>query len=150
MDDMEGRGGFEVPSGEMMDLPCPKCTVVTQAHNFGFGSILVRCEACGHEYSMVRASGGALVLALGLDAWWDEPAYKAAQGSFSERGTFILAKLQQYDPAKLKDVLADVYRDAISDPTDITKFEWETILSYMGASPEQIKHVQKRMGRVWR
>ena len=58
MDDMVGRGGFEVPSDEMMDLPGPKCTVVTQAHNlFGFGIILVRCEASGHEYSMVRASG---------------------------------------------------------------------------------------------
>ena len=41
---------------------------------------------------------------LGLDAWWDEPAYKAAQGTFTERGAFILAKLEAHDAAKLKDV----------------------------------------------
>lgn len=87
---------------------------------------------------------------LNLDAWWDEPAYKAAQGTFTERGTFILAKLQAHDAAKLQNVLADVYRDAIPDPLDITRFEWETILRFMGASPEEIKDVQLRMGRVWR
>ena len=32
---------------------------------------------------------------LGLDAWWDEPAYRAAQGTFTERGAFILAKLRR-------------------------------------------------------
>jgi hypothetical protein len=42
---------------------------------------------------------------LDLDAWWDEPAYKAAQGAFAGRGTFILVKLQAHDAAKLKDVL---------------------------------------------
>jgi hypothetical protein len=31
---------------------------------------------------------------LGLDAWRDEPAYKAAQGTFTERGAFIPAKLE--------------------------------------------------------
>jgi hypothetical protein len=55
---------------------------------------------------------------LGLDAWWDDPAYKAAQG--------------------------------IPDPMDITKFEWETILRFMGANDEEIRDVQVRMGRVWR
>ena len=87
---------------------------------------------------------------LKLDPWWDEPAYKAAQVSFSTKGTFILAKLQAHGAAKLKDVLADVYRDAVPDPTDITKFEWEVILAYLGASPDESADVQKRMGRVWR
>jgi len=27
---------------------------------------------------------------IGLDPWWDEPAYRAAMGTFSERGAFIL------------------------------------------------------------
>lgn len=45
---------------------------------------------------------------LGLDAWWDEPAYKAAQGTLSERGTFILNKLAQHDAAKLSTVIADL------------------------------------------
>jgi len=35
--------------------------------------------------------------ALNLDAWWDEPAYKSASGTFSERGTFILAKLREHE-----------------------------------------------------
>jgi hypothetical protein len=87
---------------------------------------------------------------LDVDAWWDESAYKAAQGTFSEKGTFILVKLREHDAAKLKDVLADVYRDAQPDPMDITKFQWQTILAYMGASEEEIKDVQLRMGRVWR
>ena len=69
---------------------------------------------------------------LGLDAWWDEPAYKAAQGTFTERGTFILAKLRAHDAAKLQDVLADVYRADLPDPADMTKFEWEVILCFMG------------------
>lgn len=90
------------------------------------------------------------MMLVNLDAWWDEPAYKAAQGTFSSKGACILAKLQAHDAAKLKDVLADVYRDAVPDPMDITKFEWQTILAFMGASPDEIKDVQIRMGRVWR
>jgi hypothetical protein len=71
-------------------------------------------------------------MSLNLDPWWDEPAYQAARGSFSTKGTFIL------------------YRDEVPDPADITKFEWETILRFVGASQEEIADVQKRMGRVWR
>jgi hypothetical protein len=89
-------------------------------------------------------------LGLGTDAWWDEPTYRAAMGTFSERGTFILGKLQEHDAAKLKDVLADLYRDEPPDPADITKFQWQTILAFMSASGEEIADVQKRMGRVWR
>ncbi len=48
------------------------------------------------------------------------------------------------------EVMADLYRDDAPDPQDITKFEWQTILAYMGASEEEIADVQKRMGRVWR
>jgi hypothetical protein len=87
---------------------------------------------------------------LNLDAWWDEPAYRATQGTFTERSAFILAKLEAHDAAKLKDVLADVYRDDLPDRADMTKFEWETILRFMGASPAEVKDVQLRMGRVWR
>ena len=65
---------------------------------------------------------------LGLDAWWDEPAYQAARGSFSTKGTFILRKREAHDAAKLNDVLADVYRDDLPDPADMTRFESETIL----------------------
>ena len=39
---------------------------------------------------------------------------------------------------------------AIPDPMDITKFQWRTILAFMGASEEEIRDVQLRMGRVWR
>jgi hypothetical protein len=87
---------------------------------------------------------------LDLDAWWDEPSYRASPETFTERAAFILAKLEAHDAAKLKDVLADVYRDALPDPADMTKFEWETILRYLGAHPDEIKDVQRRMWRVWR
>jgi hypothetical protein len=43
-----------------------------------------------------------------------------------------------------------LYRDDVPDPQDITKFERQTILAYMGASEKEIKDVQLRMGRVWR
>jgi len=32
----------------------------------------------------------------------------------------------------------------------MTKFEWEAILRFMGAHPDESKDVQLRMGRVWR
>lgn len=82
---------------------------------------------------------------LNLDPSWDELAYKAAQSSFSTKGTFILRKLKEHDAAKLDIVLSDLYRAGTPDPTDITKFEWQAILVYMGASEEEIKNA--RMGR---
>ena len=69
---------------------------------------------------------------LGLDAWWDEPAHQASRETFTERGAFILRTREAHDAAKLKDVLADVYRDAVPDPANMTKFEWEVILRFMG------------------
>ena len=88
-------------------------------------------------------------MGIGLDAWWDEPAYKTCN-TFRLRGLFILRKLREHDPARLQDVLADLYRDDVPDPQDIGSFEWQTILAFMGASEEEIADVQKRMGRVWR
>ena len=67
-----------------------------------------------------------------------------------DQGGFILRKLAAHDAAKLQDVLADIYREAIPDPADITRFEWEVILRFLGASPDEIMDVQRRMGRVWR
>jgi hypothetical protein len=32
--------------------------------------------------------------------WWDEPAYEAARGSFSTKGTFILDKLAEYEAVR--------------------------------------------------
>lgn len=83
---------------------------------------------------------------IGLDAWWAEPDYKR-YGSFSLRGRFILNKLLQRNPATLVYVMANLYGADIKDPQDITKHEWKVILESMGASEEEIKHVQVRMGR---
>lgn len=47
------------------------------------------------------SSGESMPDGLGLNAWWDEPAYKRCD-SFSRRGAFILHKLLKCDPAKLK------------------------------------------------
>ena len=85
---------------------------------------------------------------LGLDAWWDEPEYKVC-GTFQARGHFIFGKLHQLDPAKFRSVTVDLYRDQEKEPQDITKFEWKVIMEYMGASPEEIKDVQVKMGK-WR
>ena len=43
--------------------------------------------------------------------------------------------------------MADLYRDDQPDPEDIGRFEWQTILAYMGASEDEIADVQTRMGR---
>lgn len=67
---------------------------------------------------------------LNLDPWWDEPAYRSATATFSERGTFILRKLSEHDPIRFKTVMDDLYRDEPPDPVDITKFQWHTILAY--------------------
>ncbi len=85
-------------------------------------------------------------MGIGLDAWWNEPDYKPCN-TFRLRGLFILRKLREHDPARLQDVLADLYRDDVPDPQDIGKFEWQTILAYMGASEDEIADVQTRMGR---
>lgn len=47
-------------------------------------------------------------------------------------------------------MLTDLYREAVPDPMDTTKFQWQTILTFMDASEEEIKDVQLRMGRAWR
>jgi hypothetical protein len=86
---------------------------------------------------------------IDLDPWWDEPAYRAAMGTFSERGAFILGKLRLHDGARLQTVLADVYCGKQPDPADITKFEWQVILSYLGTNTQEIADVQMRMGRRW-
>jgi hypothetical protein len=36
--------------------------------------------------------GARVMCSVVLDAWWDEPAYKAAQGTFAERGAFFNAR----------------------------------------------------------
>ena len=107
--------------------------------------------------AVAPAAGGSgdRVSANGLRASTSTPgrtrtAYKGRAGHVHRARTFILAKLRAHDPAKLKDVLADVYREDVPDPADMTKFEWEVILRFMGASPDEIKDVQLRMGRVWR
>jgi hypothetical protein len=35
-------------------------------------------------------------------------------------------------------------------PMQSTKFQWQTILAYLGASEEEITDVQSRMGGQWR
>jgi hypothetical protein len=92
--------------------------------------------------------GHEVAVSLNLDPWWDEPEYSAAMGSFTTRGSFILRKLRDRDPVRYKEVMDDLYRDDAPDPQDITKFQWQTILAYMGASEEEIRDVQKRMGRL--
>jgi hypothetical protein len=83
---------------------------------------------------------------IGLAAWWDEPEYKVC-GTFKARGYFILGKLYELDGTRIHTVTVNLYRHEEKDPQDITKVEWQTILAYMGASPEEIKDVQVKMGR---
>ncbi len=73
--------------------------------------------------------------ALGLAGWWNEPDYRHCYTA-NLRGEFILSKLLQRDPPKLR------------APENISAAEWATILTAMGASPDEIAEVQARMGRA--
>jgi hypothetical protein len=87
-------------------------------------------------------------MGLNLSACWGEPEYKVC-GTFQTRGYFILRKLHQLDPTKFNRVMTNLYHEQAKKPQDITKVEWKVILEHMGASPEEIKDVQVKMGR-WR
>ncbi len=41
---------------------------------------------------------------LGLDPWWNEPAYKTCN-TFHLRGLFILRRLREHDSTKFHDVM---------------------------------------------
>jgi hypothetical protein len=88
------------------------------------------------------------VMGLGLGAWWGEPEYKVC-GTFQTRGYFILRKLHELDPVRLNTVMTNLYHEQEKEPQDITKVEWKGILESMGASPEEVKDVQVKMGK-WR
>ena len=85
-------------------------------------------------------------MGLDLDAWWSEPEYKVC-GTFRTRGYFILRKLHELEPARLNTVMTTLYHEQEKEPQDITKSDWKVILEHMGASPEEIKNVQVKMGK---
>jgi hypothetical protein len=87
--------------------------------------------------------------ALNVDAWWDEPAYKTCN-TLHLRGAFILRKLRAHDPESFDDLMRDVYGEDMPDPEEIGRFEWRTILAFMGANGAEIEDVHMRMGRPWR
>jgi len=78
--------------------------------------------------------------ALGLDRWWDTPAYKQCD-TVKLRAEFILTQLMQHDAEKLRAMMADLYRKIGPMP-----FEWQTILVYLGASPAEIADVLTHIG----
>ena len=88
-------------------------------------------------------------MGIGLDAWCNDPAYKTCS-TFHLPGLSIFEHLKQHDAARFAELLRDLYPDDRPDPQDIGKFEWQTILAYMGANDEEIRDVQKRMARAWR
>ncbi len=58
-------------------------------------------------------------------------------------------RLQELDAAKFLTVTVNLYHEQEKEPQDITKGEWKVILEHLGASPEEIKDVQVKMGK-WR
>jgi hypothetical protein len=83
--------------------------------------------------------------ALGLDGWWDDPAYEQCD-TVNLRAEFILTKLRQRDAEKFRTMMADLYRKLGPRPGHMTAFEWQTILAYMGANPAEIAEVLTRIG----
>src|SRR5713101_7038229 len=138
-------------------LPASSYSTERTKHGRGFPGRVKKARAAGPRRGgllrarrpLTPADAGRLRQAmLSVDAWWDEPEYKTCN-TLHLRGLFILRQLREHDPAKFQDVMTDLYRDDQPDPQDIGKFEWQTILAFMGASDEEIKDVQMRMGRPW-
>ena len=92
-------------------------------------------------------------LGLGLRALWEERDYKACGASMECRGRFILGKLFDRDTRMLKVAWLAAFGTRVLGPpeirtAEITKSQWQVLLSHMGASPEEIADVQTRMSRV--
>jgi hypothetical protein len=92
---------------------------------------------------------------LGLDTWFDEPAYKAAKGSLSSKGAFILRKLMKHDGAEFVEIMADLYRDDAPDPQDITRYlraSWFVPLvatAGCAASGRSVRRASYSLGTLW-
>lgn len=96
---------------------------------------------------LVERLGGTPLTPVNLDAWWDEPEYlDAARTSFTRQDSFILGKLSEHDPVRFKTVMDDLYRDEPPDPMDISKFEWQVILAYLGSRRTRCNHRIRRDG----
>jgi hypothetical protein len=92
-------------------------------------------------------------LGLGLRALWEERDYKACGASLECRGRFILGKLFDRDTRMLKVAWLAAFGTRVLGPpeirtAEITKSQWQVLLSHMGASPDEIADVQTRMSRV--
>jgi hypothetical protein len=92
-------------------------------------------------------------LGLGLRALWEERDYKACGASMECRGRFILGKLFDRDTRMLKVAWLAAFGTRVLGPpeirtAEITKSQWQVLLSHMGASPDEIADVQTRMSRV--
>jgi hypothetical protein len=92
-------------------------------------------------------------LGLGLSALWEERDYKACGGSRECRGRFILGKLFDRDTRLLQGAWLAAFGTRVLGPpevrtAEITKAQWQVILSHMGASPGEIADVQARMGQT--
>lgn len=90
---------------------------------------------------------------LGLRALWEERDYKACGTSMECRGRFILGKLFDRDTRMLKVAWLAAFGTRVLGPpeirtAEITKSQWQVILSHMGASPDEIADVQVRMSRT--
>ena len=92
-------------------------------------------------------------LGLGLRALWEERDYKACGASMECRGRFILGKLFDRDTRMLKVAWLAAFGTRVLGPpeirtAEITKSQWQVLLSHMGASPDEIADVQIRMSRA--
>jgi len=92
-------------------------------------------------------------LGLGLRALWEERDYKACGASMECRGRFILGKLFDRDTRMLKVAWLAAFGTRVLGPpeirtAEITKSQWQVLLSHMGASPDEIADVQTRMSRI--
>lgn len=81
-----------------------------------------------------------------LGTWWGEPEYRVC-GTFPNSWLFILRNLHVLDPARFLTVTAKLSHEQETEPQDIVKIEWKVILEPMGASQEEIKGVEVKMGK---
>ena len=88
------------------------------------------------------------LMPLDIDSWLGDPEYRAAL-TLTGRSAFIFKKLAQADGSKLRAIIVALWRDKTKDLMEMTAFEWETILRFVGASQREIEDVRKQIGTAW-
>ena len=90
-------------------------------------------------------TSGMLQSGLGISRWWEDPVY-LAQHTLNDRGRYILTKLYQLDPARLRSASVKMYGRRQLEPEEIQAHEWQELLASLGATRVEVREVVQKLG----